>query len=206
MAWNVTDVELEPEQPITSSLLTRIRNGGVEPGTKMIARQNAAPLGWTKVTTGINDKAIRLFTGAPSDAGSLPFSTVFGRIATDSHTLSVVETPGHSHFDGTLAAATHSHGPGTFAVSNLSVANSGLSGTPVWEDFGTANTGGGASRALDSFVITSSLVNGAIAGTSATSGSIDVSGSTATSGSGVAHDHNIDLRVQYVGFCLFTKD
>lgn len=152
MAWNVADAELVAEQPITTSLMTRLRDGGVAPGTPMIARQNAAPLGWTKVTTGIDNNAMRLFTGTPSDGGSVNFSTLFGRTATDGHTLTTGEIPPHSH--------TH--------------------------DFDDNVAGSGGDRKIPA----------------------DGSGGFATgeTGGGGSHTHPIDMRVKFIGFCLFIKD
>ncbi len=65
-------------------------------GTKMLFVQTAAPTGWTKDTSH-NDKALRVVSGTASSGGSSPFSTVFGKTATDAHTLIITEVPAHSH-------------------------------------------------------------------------------------------------------------
>lgn len=67
-------------------------------GTLMLFQQTAAPTGWTKQTTH-NDKALRVVSGTASSGGSIAFSTVFSRTATDSHTLTSAQSgmPSHSH-------------------------------------------------------------------------------------------------------------
>jgi microcystin-dependent protein len=65
-------------------------------GTLMLFQQTAAPVGWTKQTTH-NDKALRVVSGTASSGGSVAFSTVFGKTATDAHTLTTAEIPSHTH-------------------------------------------------------------------------------------------------------------
>ena len=62
----------------------------------MLFQQSTAPTGWTKDTT-VNDKALRVVSGAVGSGGSVAFSTLFGRTATDGTTLTVNQMPGHSH-------------------------------------------------------------------------------------------------------------
>lgn len=71
--------------------------GGVPSGTKMLFAQAAAPTGWTKDTTH-NDKSIRVVSGTGgSSGGSVAFSTVFGRTATDGSSLSIAQLAAHTH-------------------------------------------------------------------------------------------------------------
>lgn len=65
-------------------------------GTRMLFQQSTAPTGWTKDTT-VNDKALRVVSGAVGSGGSVAFSTVFGRTATDGTTLTVAQMPSHQH-------------------------------------------------------------------------------------------------------------
>jgi hypothetical protein len=65
-------------------------------GTKMLFQQTAAPTGWTKDTTH-NDKALRVVSGTASSGGTTAFSTIFGKTATDAHTLTVAQMPLHGH-------------------------------------------------------------------------------------------------------------
>lgn len=68
-------------------------------GTKMLFQQTAAPTGWTKDTTH-NDKALRVVSGTAGFGGSVLFSTVFGRTATDGFTLSSGTIGPHTHTGG----------------------------------------------------------------------------------------------------------
>ena len=65
-------------------------------GTRMLFQQSSAPPGWRK-DTAHNDKALRIVSGPVGSGGSIAFSTVFGRTATDAHTLTTAEIPAHSH-------------------------------------------------------------------------------------------------------------
>lgn len=65
-------------------------------GTAMLFQQTAAPTGWTKSVTH-NDKALRVVSGAVGAGGSVTFSTLFGRTATDGAALTVGQMPVHNH-------------------------------------------------------------------------------------------------------------
>lgn len=68
-------------------------------GTRMLFQQTSAPTGWTKDTTAnLNDTALRIVTGTVgSRTSQSDFSTVFGKAATDGHTLTIAEMPSHDH-------------------------------------------------------------------------------------------------------------
>ncbi|WP_231038833.1 hypothetical protein [Nitratidesulfovibrio oxamicus] len=70
--------------------------GGFESGTRMLFQQSTAPTGWTKDTSH-NDKALRVVSGAVGSGGSVGFSTLFGRTATDAFTLTTAHMPPHGH-------------------------------------------------------------------------------------------------------------
>ena len=73
------------------------RKGAAFPaGTRMLFQQSSAPPGWRKDTTH-HDKALRIVSGSVGSGGSVAFSTVFGRTATDAHTLTIAQIPAHSH-------------------------------------------------------------------------------------------------------------
>jgi hypothetical protein len=77
-------------------------------GTLMLFQQSSSPVGWTKQTTH-NDKALRIVSGTPGTGGSVAFSVVFARTATDSHTLLTSEIASHSHGEShTWSTAPHS--------------------------------------------------------------------------------------------------
>lgn len=46
-------------------------------GSNMIFEQTTAPINWTKVTTGVNNYAMRVVTGTAAPGGTVAFSTVF---------------------------------------------------------------------------------------------------------------------------------
>ncbi|RJP54162.1 MAG: hypothetical protein C4583_03265 [Anaerolineaceae bacterium] len=78
----ILDAEIAAEQPITVSLMTRLRDNalsylGAPSGTRMLFQQSSAPLGWTKVVAGIDDRALRVTTGNVVNGGSIAFSSVF---------------------------------------------------------------------------------------------------------------------------------
>ena len=82
------------------------RKGAAFPaGTRMLFQQSSAPPGWRKDTTH-NDKALRIVSGSVTGGGTVAFSTVFGRTATDAHTLTISQIPSHAHgrFRGTPGA------------------------------------------------------------------------------------------------------
>lgn len=93
----INDAEVAPEQPITTSLMTRLRDNtlayaGAPTGTRAPWRQSTAPLGWTKLTDH-NDKAFRVVSGSLVDGGTVDFSTCFSRQATDDFTLTQAKLP-----------------------------------------------------------------------------------------------------------------
>jgi hypothetical protein len=68
----------------------------IEQGTKMLFVQTSAPTGWTKDTTH-NDKTLRVVSGTADSGGSVAFSTLFGRTATDGSSLSIAQLAAHTH-------------------------------------------------------------------------------------------------------------
>ena len=136
-------------------------------GTALVFAQAAAPTGWTK-SASHNDKAMRVVSGTTGGAagGTVAFSTVFARTATDGHSLTAAENGPHNH--------------------NLNVdVSAGDTGLSSATSFGSSNTGGSFGRG-GAGSPNSSLV--------------------ASSGSGTAHTHPMDIRVQYVDVIICTKD
>lgn len=123
-------------------------------GTRMLFHQTAAPTGWTKETGGaFNNRALRLITGTVGSGGLNSFSAVFGKTATDNHTLTEAQMPSHAH--------------------EVTVYN---------------NSGGlGRVRAAGSTSDTTNYF-------------------TNPRGGGNAHNHAIDLRVQYNDVIIAQKD
>jgi len=66
-------------------------------GSVMPFYQNAAPAGWT-IYSAVNDSALRVVSsGGGVTSGSVAYSTLFGRTATDSYTLQIADIPSHTH-------------------------------------------------------------------------------------------------------------
>ncbi len=101
-------------------------------GTRMLFHQTAAPTGWTKDVS-LNDKSLRVVSGTVGSGGSVPFSTVFGKTATDSHTLTVAQMPSHKHdiqaygSDGFNRVETASTAGGPYTITNA-IQNTGGGG------------------------------------------------------------------------------
>ena len=162
-------------------------------GTRMLFQQTAAPTGWTKDTT-IDDKALRVVSGAVSSGGSVAFSTAFanrtvsGNVDNFTATGTIVGTaldatqiPSHQHL---VVAATGS---------------STLSNTTYLRD--TADYG-----SQFNYNLTGSTV-------AATTGLTSATGSGAThthTFTGTAHNHSfsttLDMAVQYVDLIIASKD
>ena len=167
-------------------------------GTRMLFQQTAAPTGWTKDTT-IDDKALRVVSGAVSSGGSVAFSTAFANRTVSGNVdnftatgtivgtaLDVTQIPSHSHFIASPGGA------GTNAVLSSSnyVDYSMTSWTTSNNNYVLYGTSVGSDRGL----------------TSATG-----SGATHThTFSGTAHNHSfsttLDMAVQYVDLIIASKD
>lgn len=106
----------------------------VPAGTKWAFYQAAAPSGYTQDTS-LNDYAIRLVnsTGAGT-GGSVNFSTLFARTATDAHTLTESQIPAHYHTYGTS-------NPGNFGSGSAQSIYGTTGGS-----YQTSTTGGGGSH------------------------------------------------------------
>lgn len=92
----------------------------VPTGAKTIWYNAAAPAGWTAVA--LNDYAIKIVTAGLGGvtSGSVAYSTLFARTATDSHTLTTAQIPSHTH-DVKYGLDSFSGGPGP-GVNSISSA------------------------------------------------------------------------------------
>lgn len=160
--------------------------GGV---TVMPFFQAAAPTGWTKKTTHHN-KGIRITTGVDggTDGGTRGFSDVFGITAVDGHALSISETALHDHGASTgNQNNSHTHGF-TAVISAQNIASTLVENGTAKQAF--TPTGG---------------ASGASASTSGTESANHAHAITGQGG-GVAHAHNIDLRLAYLNMLLASRD
>ena len=73
-------------------------------GTRMLFQQTSAPTGWTKVSSGVNNRALRIVTGTVGSGGSNGFTNVLnssittGSGSVSSHTLTTAQIPAHFHY------------------------------------------------------------------------------------------------------------
>jgi len=186
-------------------------------GTKMIFQQTSAPTGWTKVTSSVDNRALRVVSGSAGSGGSAAFTSAFssqsvsgsianttagGSISTNNtsaggtvhnHTLSTSEIPSHRHTGGAKGiwdAASGQYG----TISNVGNLEYPLvrytNGYANYDLYYTSYTGSGNAH------------NHGFSGSSHNhSGSF----------SGSAHNHSfsgsaIDLAVQYIDVIIASKD
>ena len=158
--------------------------------TTMLFQQTTPPVGWTKVTTH-NDKSLRIVSGAVGSGGTVPFSTVFGRTATDAHTLTTGQIPSHQHAGssatvGTLTANTAGNHTHTLPIKNNTSSSPGASPANSGDGGSTLSTGGAGDHSHN------------------VTGTINLT--IVAEGGGGSHTHGIDTRVQYVDVIIATKD
>lgn len=177
---SISDAEVAPEAPVTTSLMTRLRDNalayaGAPTGTRALWQQTSAPLGWTKDTSH-NNKALRLTSGTVGSGGSVGFSTLFGRTATDSFTISQANLP---NVNFVVAAGQTVSVTGTLSrlAGNAGAGSTGLSI---------------AANAIEGLNMTST-------------GMVTSTGTAASGGSGTSMTAAIDMRVSYVDFIIAAK-
>jgi hypothetical protein len=95
----------------------------IEPGTKMVFKQNSAPTGWTFVSED-NDRVL-INTSTAGQGGDVGGSWTIG-LSVNNHTLSTSQIPSHNH-----SGPNHRHtGPShTHSSGSLSAANRTISGS-----------------------------------------------------------------------------
>ena len=69
----------------------------------MLFQQTSAPSGWTKVTSGVDNRALRIVTGTVGSGGGNGFTSVLNSTVTTSggsvsnHTLTTTQLPSYFH-------------------------------------------------------------------------------------------------------------
>jgi len=120
-------VQLDDTYPPTSTSTTRTATtnvskqlydeivGVIPSGTRMIFYQKAAPTGWTKVTTSVDNKALRVVSGdGGGSGGSNSFTSTFAAsrsvpLLRHNHGASMTEEGSHVHSAETDDAGDHNH-------------------------------------------------------------------------------------------------
>ena len=193
-------------------------------GTVMLFRQTNAPTGWTKVTTGVNNKTLRVVSGTAGSGGNMAFTTAFAA-------RGITGNSGNTTAGGNVSVANSTAG------GNISVANANISGnvnnhtlsvnempshshnygrcvfgpnTVPWQanlksaangNGTTSNTGGGGAHS-HGFSGSAHAHNASFSGTAH---------SHNASFSGNAHNHsisinNLDMQVEYLDVIIASKD
>ena len=81
----------------------------------MLFQQTSAPTGWTKITSGVNNKALRVVSGSVGSGGNVAFTTAFGD-------RGITANAGNTTQGGNVSVANTTQG------GNVSVANSTAGG------------------------------------------------------------------------------
>lgn len=150
--------------------------------TRTVFYQAAAPTGWTQVT-GLDNRALRVVDGeGGGSGGSLGFTTVFSRTATDGTAITTSQMPSHSHGGNTgTNSAGHTHD------------------TPLGGVLGINLGSGGSFNVLLSapFNFTLNYPSGGI--------SANHTHAISAEGGGAAHTHGMDMRVAYIDLIVCQR-
>jgi hypothetical protein len=194
-------------------------------GTKMLFQQTSAPTGWTKVTTGIDNHALRVVTGTVGAAGANPFTASFNS------SVDTSQAGGHTHpaSSSTGQAGAHNH-PVSVSVGNTSL-TAGTTGVhshtfnSVLQDIGiipspSPTSTRGDLNARDGYYSTAFRASTDVSMNNAGSGQAHAhpgSGSTGPHAGHVHpvsttinpignHAHNFNQNVLYIDVIVATKD
>lgn len=119
-------------------------------GTPMLFYQSAAPTGWT-ISSSLNDYGLRIVSSSGGvTSGSVAYSTLFGRTATDNYTLQIADIPPHNHTTFAFKYGLSNGGAKVPFLDQTSGDGNGL----------TSSTGGGGphSHAIDMRVKTADVI------------------------------------------------
>ena len=144
-----------------------VDSSGTQPipsGTVMLFYQNAAPTGWT-ISSSLDDYALKIVSSAGGvTSGSVNYSTLFARTATDSYTLQIADIPAHTHTTTQQMANTLVNTGSGGSLGSLWDTSSGLEGAGRLLNQAnpptSSSTGGGGSHShgLDMRVKTASFI------------------------------------------------
>ncbi len=197
-------------------------------GTKMLFQQTAAPTGWTKVTSGINNKTLRVVSGTAGSGGTNAFTDTFtGSVGitanagntTTTGNISVANAPSAGNITvdsattgGTVDSHTltineipaHTHNYTKMPDDNRGWSNNMMNNYRHGNtntNAGTGSTGGGQGHSHG-------FTGGSHSHTASFTGAAHNHNATFT---GTAHNHsisvsNLDLAVQYLDVIIASKD
>ena len=135
---------------------TAVANQGFAQNTAMVFYQETAPTGWTKVTSGIDDKALRVQTGSAggTTGGSVAFETAFASqtpsgsvtVTVANRTLTEGMLASHSHsVRGSVAAS----GGAVFGAGNTAGTNTADAGSDDPHNHSATGSFSGSAMNLD---------------------------------------------------------
>ena len=126
----------------TSFVRSAITNFNFPSGTKMLFQQTSAPTGWTKVTSGVDNKALRVVSGTAGSGGSNAFTNTLasrGINANAGNTTAggnVSSSAGNTTAGGNVSVSVGNTAAGgnisvgnTTAGGNVSISNTSTGGT-----------------------------------------------------------------------------
>lgn len=189
-----------------------VGNNAFPSGTKMLFQQTSAPTGWTKDTTH-NNKALRVTSGTASSGGTSSFNTVFGKTATNNHTLTAAQMPSHTH--NTNNTGAHSHNTSNAGAHSHNTNNTGNHRHSISVSYSSSGTNmiQYNNRAANQGTLWSQYAGNHTHNTNNTGGHTHNTNNTGghshnmnNAGSGGAHSHGMDIRVQYVDVIIATKN
>ncbi len=174
--------------PATLPAVSGANLTGVQPfasGTKMIFQQSSAPSGWTKITSSVNNKALRLVSGNVSSGGNQAFTTAFASRTPAGN----VGTSGNSTASFSANFTTNNSGASTSSVSTGgSVNNHTLSNNQVPSHSHSFNIGNPDSYGDGYRISRRNSNNAGNFGTNSSGGG----GSHSHGFSGSSHSHNVN--------------
>ena len=212
----------------TAYVTTAIGNADAFPsGTKMLFQQTSAPTGWTKVTSGVDNKALRVVSGTAGSGGSNAFSNTLAD-------RSITANAGNTTATGNISVADASpSGNVSVTIANATtggtVSNHTLSLNEIpshYHGITGGNYGQNTTRAdLGYYRANTSLNTNSSGGSGAhshgfTGGSHSHNANASFTGAahshnatftGAAHNHsisvtNLDLAVSYLDVIIASKD
>ena len=185
----------------TAFVTTAVNNAEPFPsGTKMIFQQSSAPTGWTKITSSVNNKALRLVSGNVSSGGNQAFTSAFasrtpaGNVGTSGNStasFSANATTGNStaSFSGSVSGNTGNSGASTSNVSTGgNVNNHTLSNNQVPSHSHSFNIGNYDNYGDGDRIVRRNSNNAGNQGTNNSGGG----GSHSHGFSGSSHSHNVN--------------
>lgn len=186
-------------------------------GTVMLFAQTAAPTGWTKLSTH-NNKSLRVVSGTAGSGGSVSFTTAFSARNVDATVLTQAQMPahGHSFTASTASAGSHTHTgsssdsgghkhvvPHTYGdnYSESGIAWAAATGTTT-DKAGRGNTSTHANKYSSEAGVHRHTMNLDAAGAHTHT----LTGNSNNTGGTQAHNHSLNLAVQYVDVIMARKD